>query len=66
MSDYTVTTVPDYVQPTTAIATDEGYVDMVMNMAAKSYMAQYGVATPDEGIAAARAAFNASLPAVPE
>ena len=66
MSDYTVTTVADYVQPTTAIATDEGYVDMVMNMAAKSYMAQYGAATPDEGITAAREAFNASLPVVPE
>ena len=66
MSDYTVTTVADYVQPTTAIATDEGYVNMVMNMAAKSYMAQYGAATPDEGITAAREAFNASLPAVPE
>ena len=66
MSEYTVTTVADYVQPTTEITTDEGYVDMVMNMAAKSYMAQYGVATPDEGITAAREAFNASLPAVPE
>jgi hypothetical protein len=38
---------------------------MVMNMAALSYMAQYGVATPDEGITAARAAFNASLPVTP-
>ena len=66
MTEYTVTTVADYVQPTTTIATDEGYVDMVMNMAALSYMAQYGVATPDEGITAAREAFNASLPAVPE
>ena len=66
MTEYTVTTVADYVQPTTAIADNEGYVDMVMNMAAKSYMAQYSVATPDEGITSARAAFNASLPAVPE
>ena len=63
---YEVNIVPDYVQPTTAIATDEGYVDMVMNMASLSYMAQYAVATPDEGITAAREAFNASLPAVPE
>jgi hypothetical protein len=39
---------------------------MVMNMAALSYMAQYGVATPDEGIAAARAAYNAGLPVVAE
>ena len=62
MTDYTVQIVADYVQPTTQIDTDEGYVDMVMNMAAMSYMAQYGVATPEEGIAAARAAYNASLP----
>lgn len=61
MSEYTFITVPDYVQPTTEIATDEGYVDMVMNMAALSYMAQYGVSTPDEGISAARAAYNAGL-----
>ena len=63
MTEYTVTTVADYVQPATAIDTDEGYVDMVMNMAALSYMAQYSVSTPDEGITAAREAFNASLPA---
>jgi hypothetical protein len=62
MTDYTVQIVADYTQPTTQIATDEGYVDMVMNMAAMSYMAQYGVETPEEGIAAARAAYNASLP----
>jgi hypothetical protein len=66
MTDYTVTTVADYVQPTTEITTDEGYVDMVMNMASLSYMAQYGAATPDAGITAARAAFNASLPPVVE
>ena len=66
MTEYTVTTVADYVQPTTTIADNEGYVDMVMNMAAKSYMAQYSAATPDEGITAAREAFNASLPVVPE
>ena len=63
MTEYTVQIVPDYVLPTTPIADNEGYVDMVMNCAALSYMAQYGAATPDEGIAAARAAFNASLPA---
>jgi hypothetical protein len=64
MTDYIVTTVPAYVQPTTEITTNEDYVDMVMNMAALSYMAQYSVSTPDEGISAARAAFNASLPPV--
>jgi hypothetical protein len=64
MTEYTVQIVSDYVQPTTAIDTDEGYVDMVMNMAALSYMAQYNTATPEEGITAARAAFNASIPTV--
>jgi hypothetical protein len=62
MTTYTTTIVADYVQPTTAIETNEGYVDMVMNMAAQSYMNQYNAATPDAGITAAREAFNASLP----
>ena len=66
MTEYTVNTVVDYVQPTTEVTTNEGYVDMVMNMAAQSYMAQYSAATPEDGIFAAREAFNASLPAVPE
>lgn len=59
---YTVNIVNDYVQPTTAIETNEDYVDMVMNMAAKSYQSQYNTATPEDGITAAREAFNASLP----
>lgn len=59
---YIVTIQNDYVQPTTPIDTNEGYVDMVMNMAAKSYQVQYNTATPDDGITAAREAFNASLP----
>lgn len=62
---YEVNIVPDYVQPTTEITSDEGYVNMVMNMAALSYMSQYGTATPEEGITAARAAFNAGLPVTP-
>lgn len=56
---YQVTIENGYVQPTEAIADNEGYVNMVMNMAAKSYMNQYGVSTPEEGITAAREAFNA-------
>ena len=66
MTEYTVLIVPDYVLPTTPIADNEGYVDMVMNRAAVSYMVHFGTATPEEGIAAALAEFNASLPAVPE
>ena len=58
---YEINIIADYVQPTSAITTDDEYVDMVMNMAAKSYMAQYGSATPNAGIAAAREAFNANF-----
>jgi hypothetical protein len=62
MTDYTVQIVDDYVQPTTPLATNEDYVDFVMNMAAQSYMHQYNTATSEDGITAAREAFNASLP----
>jgi len=60
--EYTILIDPNYVVPDGPL-NNEQYVDFVMNMAAKSYQAQYGAATPDEGITAARAAFNASLPA---
>jgi hypothetical protein len=62
MTDYTVQIVDNYVAPTTPLATNEDYVDFVMNSAAASYQAQYSTATSDEGITAARNAFNASLP----
>lgn len=42
------------------------YANFVMNMAAKSYMNQYGAATFDEGIQAACDAYNAALPPLPE
>ena len=59
---YTVTTVADYVQPTTPLATDGEYVNMVMNMAAQSYMNQYGTDNVEDGVTAAREAYNAALP----
>jgi hypothetical protein len=37
-----------------------------MSNAALSYQAQYKTKTPDEGITAAREAYNASLPPEPE
>ena len=46
--------------------TDEAYCQFVMSNAALSYQAQYSTATTDEGITAARAAYNASLPAPQE
>ena len=66
MTEYTVDIVDGYVQTTTPLATNEEYMDMVCNMAALSYMNQYGTATSDEGITAAREAYNASLPPVVE
>ena len=45
-------------------ATDEEYCQFVMSNAAESYMKQYSTATTDEGITAAREAYNASLPPV--
>ena len=41
---------------------DAEYCQFVMSNAALSYQAQYGTATPDAGITAAREAYNASLP----
>ena len=60
--EYVIVIDPNYVVPEGPLNNAQ-YVDFVMNMASLSYMAQYGAATPDDGIAAARAAFNASLPA---
>jgi hypothetical protein len=42
--------------------TNTEYVQFVMSNAALSYQSQYSTATPDEGITAAREAYNASLP----
>ena len=42
--------------------TDAEYCQFVMSNAALSYQHQYNTATPDEGITAAREAYNASLP----
>ena len=62
MTEYTIDIVDDFVAPTTPLAANDEYVAFVMNMAAASYMNQYGTATSEEGITAAREAFNASLP----
>jgi hypothetical protein len=46
-------------------ATDAEYCQFVMSYAALSYQAQYKTATTDEGITAAREAYNAGLPPAP-
>jgi hypothetical protein len=66
MTAYTIDVVDGYEAPTEPLATNDDYVTFVMNMAAQSYMNQYGTATVEEGITAAREAFNATLPAPAE
>jgi hypothetical protein len=41
---------------------NQGYLQFVDGNACLSYMNQYGAATPEEGLTAAREAYNASLP----
>ena len=60
--NYTIDVIDNYVVPAGPLTSDQ-YVDFVMNRAAESYMKQYGTATVNEGIDAACAAYNASLPA---
>ena len=62
MTTYTIPVTDDYTAPEGAIETNEAYMTFVMNRAAESYMNQYGTATVEEGITAAREAYNAALP----
>lgn len=50
----------DYVVPEGQL-TNEQYINFVMNMAAKNYMNQYNQPTPEDGLAAARVAYNESI-----
>lgn len=68
MATYTINIIADYPAPTEAFETNEEYINFVMNNAALSYKNQYEAATVEDGITAAREAYNASLPqeAAPE
>ena len=59
---YTLTISDDYTPPQGALTTNEAYLTFVMNKAAESYRNQYAAANVEEGITAAREAYNASLP----
>ncbi len=64
MTTYTIDITPDvYPQPTEPLDTNEAYLTFVLNRAAESYQSQYGAASKEAGITAAREAFNASIPA---
>ena len=62
MTTYTITISDDYVVPEGAMTTNEAYMTFVMNKAAESYRNQYAAANFEDGITAAREAYNASLP----
>lgn len=64
-TDYTITVTDGYVVPAGPLPDNYAYLTFVVNMAAQSYMKQYQTATVDDGIAAALAAYNASLPVPP-
>lgn len=66
MNDYTITIEDGYTTPEGPMLDNDAYITFVMNKAAESYMIQYGTATVDDGITAAREAYNASLPAPAE
>ena len=65
-TDYTITIEDGYVAPEGPFATNDDYLTFVMNNAALSYKVQYGTDTVEDGITAAREAYNASLPAPAE
>jgi hypothetical protein len=66
MTTYTFTITDDYTVPEGPFADNAAYLTFVMNMAAASYARQYAQATAEEGITAAREAYNAALPAPQE
>lgn len=62
MTTYTVDVIADVYPQPGEIATNEAYLTFVINKAAESYQSQYGAASKEDGITAAREAYNASLP----
>ena len=60
--DYKITLDDKYAVPEGPMASNEDYLTFVLNMAAKSYAAQYGAATSEDGVTAARETYTAALP----
>jgi hypothetical protein len=62
MTTYSIPITDNYTVPEGPMADNAAYLTFVMNMAAASYAKQYAQATAEEGITAAREAYNAALP----
>lgn len=63
MTTYSINVTADVYPQPGEIATNEEYLTFVVNRAAESYQNQYGAASKDAGVTAAREAYNAALPA---
>jgi hypothetical protein len=66
MTTYTLDIAPDVHPQPAEIATNADYLTYVLNRAAESYQKQYGTASKEDGITAAREAYNASMPPAQE
>ena len=62
MTTYTITISDDYVVPTGPLTTNTHYMTFVMNKASESYKNKYTTDNVEDGITAAREAYNAALP----
>ena len=65
MTTYTIPITDGYTPPDGPFDTNEVYMTFVNNRAAESYMNQYSTANVEDGITAAREAYNAALPVPP-
>lgn len=65
MTTYSIDVTADVYPQPGEIFTNEEYLTFVVNRAAESYQTQYGAASKEDGITAAREAYNASLPLAP-
>jgi hypothetical protein len=63
---YTIDITPDVHPQPAEITTNADYLTYVLNRAAESYATQYGTASKEDGITAAREAYNASMPPAQE
>jgi len=61
MTPYNIEIDNAYVPPVGPITDNATYVNFVMNMAAQSYKRQYETPTSEDGITAAREAYNSGL-----
>jgi hypothetical protein len=61
---YTMAISDNYVTPEGPFADNTAYLAFVLNKAAESYAKQHGKATVEEGVTAAREAYNQQLPPV--